>query len=113
MSCYDIVSDTDTRTEGMLRARFEQAASCGPAIVLLQDVEALAKKSQAMESGQEPAMVAVLRDCLAQLRKATKAAGAKESPAPVAVFATTSEPEKCPTGVLGCFKHEITFNVSC
>ncbi len=29
---------------------------------------------------------------------------------PVAVFGTTSDPDKCPSGVLGCFKHEVAFN---
>ncbi|PWN43106.1 AAA-domain-containing protein [Ceraceosorus guamensis] len=106
LSCYELVADTDARTEGMLRARFEQAASCGPAILLLRNVEALARKSQAMESGQEPAMVGALRDCMEQLKRSTSST--RGTPTwPVSVFATTSEPEKCPTGVLACFKHEV------
>ncbi|KAK0519341.1 peroxisomal assembly protein, partial [Tilletia horrida] len=73
LNCYDLLSDTDARTEGVLRARFEKAASLGPAILLLQNIEALARKSQALESGQEPLMAGVLADCIRGLRKAGEA----------------------------------------
>ncbi|KAK0545463.1 peroxisomal assembly protein [Tilletia horrida] len=156
LNCFDLISDTDARTEGVMRARFEKAASCGPAILLLQNVEALARKSQALESGQEPLMAGVLADCIKDLWKVEqrkrrsklrkkqrlqmerrerdgtldgKKGGAnsdahqdqedssddedsadeedEETPFPVAVFATTSDADKCPTSVLGCFKHEV------
>ncbi|EPQ30691.1 uncharacterized protein PFL1_01592 [Pseudozyma flocculosa PF-1] len=122
IDCFDLVSDTDARTEGTLRARFDKAADCAPAILLLRNIDALARKSQALETGQEPAMATVLQKCVEELRAATSglpakndaggdgAAVASPSPAmPVAVFGTTSDPDKCPTGVLGCFKHEIAF----
>ncbi|KAE8233222.1 hypothetical protein CF326_g1733 [Tilletia indica] len=146
LNCYDLLSDTDARTEGVLRARFEKAASCGPAILLLQNIEALARKSQALESGQEPLLAGVLADCIKGLRRAgerrrrrkLKSAKAEkgdeerdekdvaasgnegkdeddeeedvEVPQPIAVFATTSDPDKCPTSVLGCFKHEVAIS---
>lgn len=102
INCFDLIADTDARTEGVLRARFEQTASCAPAILLLQNVDALARKSQALETGQEPTMASVLQDCFEGLRQATAS-----SNLPVAVFGTTSDADKCPTGVLGCFKHEV------
>lgn len=102
INCFDLVADTEARTEGVLRARFEQTASCAPAILLLQNVDALARKSQALETGQEPTMASVLQDCFEGLRQATVS-----SNLPVAVFGTTSDADKCPTGILGCFKHEV------
>lgn len=104
VNCFDVLGDTDTQTEGTLRARFESAASCGPAVLVLYNVDALARKSQAVETGQEPAMSNVLRDCIEKL----KVKVASTTPyQPVAVFGTTSDAEKCPDGVLACFKHEI------
>lgn len=119
INCFDLIADTDARTEGILRARFDKAASCAPSILLLQNIDALARKSQALETGQEPAMASVLQSCLEGLRgprgSAVDEKGGEEketgAPLPVAVFGTTSTPDKCPTGVLGCFKHEITFEV--
>jgi len=35
-----------------------------------------------------------------------------ENPKPVAIVATTSDHEKCPSGVLACFKHEFSIEVS-
>lgn len=102
LNCFDVLGDTDTQTEGTLRARFESAASCGPAVILLQNVDALARKSQAMETGQEPAMSYVLRSCLESLK--TKG----EDHRPVAVIGTTSDVDKCPNGIVAAFKHEIS-----
>jgi len=46
------MDETDVKTEGVLKARFEQAAECCPSILLLQHVDALARSSQKMETGQ-------------------------------------------------------------
>ena len=110
LDCFDMVSDTDVRTEGMLRARFAKAAECAPCIVLLRNVEALARKAQAMETGQEPHLTSVLQSCIDSLRSRPAVEGTGKAPLPVAVFATTSDPDKCPVGVLGCFKHEVAFD---
>lgn len=52
LDCYELLGDTDTKTEGNLAARFDRAASCTPCILLLKHIEALARKSQALETGQ-------------------------------------------------------------
>ncbi|PWN35576.1 AAA-domain-containing protein [Meira miltonrushii] len=103
LNCYDLIADTDARTEGILRARFEQAAGCAPAILLLRHVEALARKSQALETGQEPTMTTVLQDCM------TNASTNTQAPSPIAVIGTTGDADRCPTGVLACFRHELNF----
>lgn len=104
LDCFDLIADTDARTEGVLRARFEQAASCPPAILLLQNIDALARKSQALETGQEPMLASVLQDCIKRLREVS----IMTRPAlPISVFGTTSNVDKCPMSVLGCFKHEV------
>ncbi|GAA5862060.1 hypothetical protein JCM3774_006155 [Rhodotorula dairenensis] len=103
LDCYDLVGDTDAKTEGRLRAlAVDKALACAPVILVLRNIEALARKSQAMETGQEPPMTTVLRECFQTLRD-----GWLSSQWPVIVAATTTDVEKVPTGVLGLFKEEI------
>lgn len=42
VNCYDVVGDTDSRTESNLRTKFEWAST--PGILLLRHVEALSAK---------------------------------------------------------------------
>lgn len=119
LNCYDLIADTDTRTEGVLRARFEQAAGCAPAVLLLRHVEALARKSQALETGQEPTMATVLQNCMASLKQRPSMnrsidgdrdeAINTQTSLPIAVIGTTGDADRCPTGVLACFQHELKF----
>ena len=46
MNCYDLLGDTDTKTEATLRARFDQAANCTPCILVLRKLEALVGTTQ-------------------------------------------------------------------
>ncbi|GAA6037672.1 hypothetical protein JCM8097_002278 [Rhodosporidiobolus ruineniae] len=103
IDCFDLLGDTDAKTEGRLRAlAVEKALSCAPCVLLLRNIEALARKSQAMETGQEPPMTTVLKECLDTIREGWNATGY-----PVVVVATTTDVDKVPTGVLGLFKEEI------
>ncbi|KAG0340210.1 peroxisomal assembly protein [Podila humilis] len=105
VNCFDIASDTDAKTEVALRAKFDKAIACGPCILLLRHIDALARKSVALETGQEPILSTVLKDCFTQLGEAFKTMGH-----PVTVIATTGDIDKVPTSVLGCFLHEIGFD---
>ncbi|KAF9899258.1 peroxisomal assembly protein [Lobosporangium transversale] len=105
VNCFDIVNDTDAKTEVAVRAKFDKAVACGPCILLLQHIDALARKSVALETGQEPILSTVLKDCFTQLGDSFKTMGH-----PVTVVATTSDIDKVPTSVLGCFLHEIGFD---
>jgi peroxin-6 len=51
-SVYDVISDTDAKTELHLRAKFEKATSLAPCVVLIRGIEGLAKKSAVLETGQ-------------------------------------------------------------
>lgn len=51
-SAYDVVSETDAKTEVHLRAKFDKAAALSPCIVLIKSIEGLAKKSAVVETGQ-------------------------------------------------------------
>ncbi|KIJ27843.1 hypothetical protein M422DRAFT_235875 [Sphaerobolus stellatus SS14] len=106
ISCFDLVGETDVQTEGTLRARFEKATSCAPCIFVLRHIEALARTTQVLETGKEPAIASALQECIADLGNHWKSTSY-----PVLVMATTSEPERVPASVLASFKHEIVFEV--
>ncbi|KAF9214951.1 peroxisomal assembly protein [Podila verticillata] len=105
VNCFDIASDTDAKTEVAVRAKFDKAIACGPCILLLRHIDALARKSVALETGQEPILSTVLKDCFTQLGEAFRTMGH-----PVTVIATTGDIDRVPTSVLGCFLHEIGFD---
>ncbi|KAG0261911.1 peroxisomal assembly protein [Mortierella polycephala] len=105
VNCFDIASDTDAKTEVAVRAKFDKAIACGPCVLVLRHIDALARKSVALETGQEPILSTVLKDCFTQLGDAFMTMGH-----PVTVIATTGDIDKVPTSVLGCFLHEIGFD---
>ena len=107
INCYDFVGETDVKTEANLRARFEKAVSCAPCILLLRHIDALARKSAALESGQEPAIANTLKDCIEQLHESLKTSGH-----PTMLVGTTGDVEKIPPSVVAQFKHELLIEVS-
>lgn len=52
VNCYDVIGETDVKTEGTLRARFDKAISCSPCVLLLRNIDALAQKTQVLEAGK-------------------------------------------------------------
>lgn len=53
LDCFDLLGESDAKTEGRLRAlAVDKALACAPVVLVLRNVEALARKSQAMETGQ-------------------------------------------------------------
>ncbi|KAI9348358.1 P-loop containing nucleoside triphosphate hydrolase protein [Pilaira anomala] len=101
-SVYDIVSDTDAKTEVHLRAKFEKASALAPCVVLIKHMEGLAKKSAVVESGQEPLLATVLQECIQHVNATAHATGY-----PVMVVATTGDIDALPSSVLSCFRHEV------
>lgn len=103
LDCYDLLGETDIKTEGNLLARVERAAACTPCVLLLKHIEGLARKSQAVETGQESTISAALQQCLQTAQESWKLSGK-----PLVIVGTTSDPDKIPISVLGCFKEEIS-----
>ncbi|KAI8390353.1 P-loop containing nucleoside triphosphate hydrolase protein [Blakeslea trispora] len=102
-SVYDIISDTDAKTEVHLRAKFDKAAALAPCVVLIRHMEGLAKKSAVVESGQEPLLATVLQECIKSINNSHTTTGY-----PVMVVATASDIDALPSSVLSCFRHEIS-----
>ncbi|RPD65775.1 AAA-domain-containing protein [Lentinus tigrinus ALCF2SS1-7] len=104
VDCYDVIGETDAKTEGTLRARFEKASSCSPCILLLKHIDAFAQSTQNQEPGKEPAIAEALRDCINDLQPSWNLTGF-----PVLLFGTTDNHDRVPPKVLSCFKHEVIF----
>ncbi|KDR81364.1 hypothetical protein GALMADRAFT_239217 [Galerina marginata CBS 339.88] len=102
VNCYNILGDTDVKTEATLRVRLEQARDCTPCLLVLRNLEAFSQTTQAAEPGKEPAVVNVLREVLGDIQSSWKLTGY-----PVIVLATTSESGRVPPGLLSCFKREV------
>lgn len=103
LDCYDLLGETDVKTEGNLLARVERAAACTPCVLLLKHIEGLARKSQAVETGQEPTISATLQQSLQTAQDSWKLSGN-----PLVIVGTTADPDKIPISVLGCFKEEMS-----
>ncbi|KAG8804311.1 peroxisomal assembly protein, partial [Serendipita sp. 399] len=111
INCYDLVEDTDIKTEGALRARFEQAEDVSPSFLLLRNIDALARTNQKLETGKgesgviEPSIVTALQECIDNLQSAWTRSGY-----PTLVFATVRNADALPLGVISCFKHHISLS---
>ncbi|CAG8479542.1 3558_t:CDS:10, partial [Acaulospora colombiana] len=104
VNCFEISGETDSKTEQSLRGKIDKAVTCSPCVFLLRHIDALAKKSVALETGQEPTISTVLQDSFKQLVENFHKIGH-----PVLVVGTTSDIDKVPASVIGCFRHEIKF----
>lgn len=52
VDCYDILGETDVKTEATLRVRLEQARDCTPCLLVLRNLEALSQSTQVPEPGK-------------------------------------------------------------
>jgi hypothetical protein len=46
INAYTLIADTEAKTEGLVRVRFEQAALCAPCVFLIRHIEALVRPGQ-------------------------------------------------------------------
>ncbi|RXW18100.1 hypothetical protein EST38_g7753 [Candolleomyces aberdarensis] len=107
VNCYDLIGETDTKTEATLRVRFDQAVNCSPCIIVLRKLSALAQSTQGNDgSGKEPPLTNVLKECIANLQTSWKMTGF-----PVILVGIASDPSQVPPPILSQFKHEVSIEV--
>ncbi|CAK5264057.1 unnamed protein product [Mycena citricolor] len=99
VDCFDLLGETDIKTEGTLRARFDKAEECSPCVLLLRHLEALCS-----DPNKDSPIFAALRDCIQTVQKCWKPSGH-----PVLVFGTISALDQVPVAMLSCFKHRVIF----
>jgi len=107
VNCYDIVGETLTVTEGSLQAHMEKAKSAGPSILLLDHIEALAKRSDSSATGKSPPIVKIIDDLLDDMRIA-----AAQISWPIVLMGTTVDEDLVPGDLLSCFKQDLYITVS-
>ncbi|TPX37218.1 hypothetical protein SmJEL517_g00992 [Synchytrium microbalum] len=102
VACFDLVGDSDSKTEASLERAFDRAEAAVPCVLVLRNAEALAKKSDVAETGQEPKIASVLAACLRRAGDVSRDQGL-----PLLVVGTTSDPDKLPTSIRTAFRHEV------
>ncbi|KAF8876037.1 AAA-domain-containing protein [Gymnopilus junonius] len=105
LDCYNILSDSDTKTEATLRVRIEQAKECTPCLLVLRNLEAFSQTTQAAEFRKaEPQVIATLKECFGELQSNWRLTGY-----PVVILGTTADRDRVPSSLLSCFKHDVDF----
>ncbi|WWC64452.1 uncharacterized protein I303_107062 [Kwoniella dejecticola CBS 10117] len=99
VECYDVIGDTSATPQGMLEARIEKAKLCAPSLLLLHNIEALAKKTESTVLGRPPPIVKILEDIVGSAKQSKDW--------PVIVVGTTVDADSVPNEVLGVFKQDI------
>lgn len=107
VDCYDAVGESQTVTEGILLAQLAKATSASPSILLLDHIEALAKKSESSATGRAPAIVKIIEDVMEQARVGSATTGW-----PIIIIGTTVDEDSVPGELLAMFKQDITLPVS-
>ena len=107
VDCYDIVGETLAVTEGSLQAHMEKAKSTGPSILLLDHIEALAKRSDSSATGKSPPIVKIIKDLLEEMKIAAAQIGW-----PIVLMGTTVDEDLVPGEILSCFKQDLYITVS-
>ncbi|EPQ58726.1 hypothetical protein GLOTRDRAFT_11691, partial [Gloeophyllum trabeum ATCC 11539] len=103
VNCFDILGDSDVKTEGALRAQFDKAASCAPCVLVLRNTDAFSLATQS-EPEKETPLASALRECIDEMHEKWDATGY-----PILVYGTTANPDRMPTSLLSCFKHVVDF----
>ncbi|WWC94829.1 hypothetical protein V866_001679 [Kwoniella sp. B9012] len=100
VECYDIIGDSPSVTSGSLLARLEKAKLCSPSLLVLNHIEALAKKSESNTLGRSPPIVKVLEEIIQSAKEAS-------ADWPVIVVGTSVDADSMPNEVVGCFKQDV------
>ncbi|KAK6909470.1 hypothetical protein I203_103489 [Kwoniella mangroviensis CBS 8507] len=100
VECYDIIGDSPSVTSGSLLARLEKAKLCSPSLLVLNHIEALAKKSESNTLGRSPPIVKVLEEIIQSAKEGS-------TDWPVVVVGMTVDVDGIPNEVLGCFKQDV------
>ncbi|KAI9034131.1 P-loop containing nucleoside triphosphate hydrolase protein [Hyaloraphidium curvatum] len=104
INCYDIAGDSEAKTETNLRDEWKLWEDACPVVVVMRNLEALSKMDKGEEvAGKQPHLATVLQDLFKRLPNIQL----EHNLCPLICVGTTSDPEKLPQAVRGCFRHEL------
>jgi peroxin-6 len=126
IDCYDLLDENKVTTEATIQVRFDQAVNATPCILVLRHLEALSQSTQSQDIGErqsfflnlcvpvknlgdvnlDSSILTVLQQELAKSESYWRT-----TDHPLVIVGTTSETQRVPSGILGCFKHVIDFEV--
>ncbi|KAJ3159157.1 peroxisomal assembly protein [Geranomyces michiganensis] len=102
VNAYDILGDTDAKTEAFLQVYFDKAIATGPCILIIRHLDALAKRSTGgADDGEEPPTTGFLSNALQTAADSYKTTGH-----PIIVVGTTSDVDKVPVGMQSLFRQQ-------
>ncbi|KAI9604357.1 hypothetical protein H4Q26_003971 [Puccinia striiformis f. sp. tritici PST-130] len=88
-NCFDLLGETEVKTAGTLKARFDKALQAIPCVLFLRHLDGLARKSQSLETGSS---------------KLDKPIDRKF---PLIIVGSTTDPDLLPLSMLALFKTQL------
>ncbi|KAJ3015604.1 peroxisomal assembly protein [Thoreauomyces humboldtii] len=103
VNIYDVVSDTDAKTEAFLSVHFDKAAAMAPCVLVLRHIDALIKSGSGASPDQNggPIAAGMLSRGMHSIAESFRKHGQM-----VFVAATTADIDKVPEEVQGLFRHQ-------
>ncbi|KAF9228544.1 AAA-domain-containing protein [Gyrodon lividus] len=90
INCFDVISDSDVKTAGLLRERAESAISCAPCVLVLRHIDALNQLTPNAEPGEVPTILQALQQSIDNAMKICRQQ---------CIVVATSESGRAPNGV--------------
>ncbi|KAI9615651.1 hypothetical protein H4Q26_011593 [Puccinia striiformis f. sp. tritici PST-130] len=104
-NCFDLLGETEVKTAGTLKARFDKALQAIPCVLFLHHLDGLARKSQSLETGQQPGIIAILKECFNEARRNWTSQSTTKFP--LIIVGSTTDPDLLPLSMLALFKTQL------
>ncbi|KAI7959731.1 hypothetical protein MJO28_003522 [Puccinia striiformis f. sp. tritici] len=104
-NCFDLLGETEVKTAGTLKARFDKALQAIPCVLFLRHLDGLARKSQSLETGQQPGIIAILKECFNEARRNWTSQSTTKFP--LIIVGSTTDPDLLPLSMLALFKTQL------
>eukprot|EP00833_Pecoramyces_ruminatium_P004196 jgi/Orpsp1_1/1178228/evm.model.c7180000064500.1 len=103
-NCFELLAESETKTENALRLECSKVISATPCIFLLNNIHALTKKNQ-QDMNQGSKLISVFNDIISQFSDSHK-----KFKLPCFIIATTDDIEKLSTNIQSLFRYQFKIN---
>ncbi|ORX84764.1 AAA-domain-containing protein [Anaeromyces robustus] len=103
-NCFELLAESETKTENALRLECSKVISATPCIFLLNNIHALTKKNQS-DMNQASKLISVFNDIIAQFSDSHR-----KLKLPCFIIATTDDIEKLSTNIQSLFRYQFKIN---
>ncbi|OUM57434.1 hypothetical protein PIROE2DRAFT_70074 [Piromyces sp. E2] len=104
-NCFELLAESETKTENALRLECNKVISATPCIFLLNNIHALTKKNQ-NDLNQGSKLISVFNDIITQFSDSHK-----KFKLPCFIIALTDDIEKLSTNIQSLFRYQFKINV--